>query len=432
MTSREVIFHFPTMYNTKVVTRRRMKNRNPTIRVILALITLVGLIIALYFGNQTYVKKYPGGLDFLSHWLGMGSYLRDGINPYSDQTASLVDSGINEFVSNVEGNYRFVLPFVSLIFLAPFSLVQEFTVARAMWMTLLEASLLLSGFLIFRWVGHKRSLIINLVVMVVFVINYPALLAINNGSMTIIGFTLIILATNFIVNHQDEAAGLMLALSLVKPDLVYPIIIVILIWVIINKRYNVIWWFLATFVLMVGFSMVLIPSWPVDFIKSVAVFSSRNPVRETTWAPTTLEFRLFLVKNFAILILVIFEWFIVKAQGKRRFLWTSGLLMCVTPWIGGSSSQEYAIFIFTGLIIGLGFLDEIRKSSFSNWLLLILFFTGGTSWLLSGELVKSVPETLQQNFFRIGLPLLALGALYWSRWWVIQNEKFIKNYFGSS
>lgn len=51
---------------------------------ILLLLIIVGLFI---FGNLQYTKKNPGGNDFLVHWVGTKSFVKEGISPYSDTVA---------------------------------------------------------------------------------------------------------------------------------------------------------------------------------------------------------------------------------------------------------------------------------------------------------------------------------------------------------
>jgi len=294
---------------------------------------------------------------------------------------------------------------------------------------MLEAMLLLGGYVISRWVGRDKSLLISLVVILMVLLNYSTVNTLINGGLAIVSFTLVICGIHFLLKKQDEAAGLMLALSLVKPDMVYPILLILIVWVIVTRRLTVFWWFLATFVLVMGFSMVLIPNWPVDYLRSVIEYSARNPVRMTALAPTALEIRFLLVKNLAIALLIIYEWFVVKTRGSQRFLWTSGLLLAVSPWIGGTTSPAHTILIIPALFIGIGYLGGSRKEKSSLRMLLIPLLLGLSSWLFSGWLVSGISEAWQNNWLKVVVPLVVLVILYWSRWWVIRSEKFSQAHF---
>lgn len=406
-----------------------MNQRNPNLKLSLIIIVIVLVLTGLYFGNLAIMRADPGGLDFYAHWQGTRAFIYDGIDPYSERAAEQIDSGIRELSPQTSGNYRFVLPLYSLIFLAPVSLVADFTVASAIWMTFLEALVLLNGYMIAGWIRKRRSLWLTLLVMLAMLINYVVWSAIASGSSTIIGFTAIIVTIHFLVKRRDEPAGLLLAVSMVKPDLVLPILLILLIWIIVNRKFTVLAWFLASFALIVGFSMVLIPSWPLNYLASLIEFSARNPVRVDAWQPSALEIRLLIVKNLAIAVAVIFEWFVVKHKGSNRFLWLCGLLMAVLPWVGGQSVQEHTVTIYAAMLIGLGLLYSNLRRGISIGFVLFTFLFAGSGWVFTGGFIPGISTQVQLTWLQFVLPMAVLVILYWSRWWVIRQEKYSEDRF---
>jgi uncharacterized membrane-anchored protein YitT (DUF2179 family) len=406
-----------------------MNKRNPRLSFIIILTALITLMVALFFGNLSLVKANPGGLDFLAHWQGSRAFILDGTNPYSDQAAALIESGTRELTLDSTNNYRFVSPLFSLLFLAPVAVIGEFTIARAVWMTLLEGMVLLSAYLMAGWLVRKRTGWITLFVILVLLFNLATVTALLDGSMAIIGFSAIILTIHFILKKQDELAGLMLAFSLVKPDLVLPILLVLFVWLLIKKRFTVLTWFLGTFGLLLGFSLVLNPAWLKDYFATVIEYSMRNPVRVEEWQPTALEIRLVLVKNLAIVLLLIVEWFRVNGSGEKRLIWITGLLFAVVPWLGRSILLENTIFIYPALLIGLGYLGGIRGNRSSPGILGIALLLSVSGWLLSGNLIPGIAENWGMIWNSVVLPFVALIILYWSRWWVIRQEKFSEDQF---
>ena len=406
-----------------------MNKRNPRLSFIIILTALITLMIALFFGNLSLVKANPGGVDFLAHWQGSRAFILDGTNPYSDQAAALIESGARELTLDSTNNYRFVSPLFSLLFLAPVAIIGEFTIARAVWMTLLEGMVLICAYLMAGWLARKRTGWITLFVILVLLLNLATVTALLDGSMAIIGFSAIILTIHFILKKQDEIAGLMLAFSLVKPDLVLPILLVLFIWLLIKKRFTVLTWFLGTFGLLLGFSLVLDPAWLKDYFATVIEYSMRNPVRVEEWQPTALEIRLVLVKNLAIVLLLIAEWFMVKGSGEKRLIWITGLLFAVVPWVGGSIVLENTIFIYPALLIGLGYLGGIRGNRLSPGIMGIALLLSVSGWLLSGKLIPGIAENWGMIWNSVVLPFVTLIILYWSRWWVIRQEKFSEDQF---
>jgi len=285
-----------------------------------------------------------------------------------------------------------------------------------MWMTLLEMSLLLSAYLISSSIRNKGWLIGLIVSIIVIGLNFPNVNSLLDGNLLLISIVLIVGSFYLLLRQNDEGAGLLLALSLVKPETAYPIIVVLLIWVILKRRWTVLWWFIAVVVILVGFSLLLIPDWPIHYLQSVIEFSARNPVRQEELSPTALEIRLLVVKNLAVGLLIIYEWFLVKTEGRQRLLWNMGLLMAVLPWIGGHVYLENSGFIFIALLIGLGFLSQIRinKSNLAFHVFSLLFVF--SSWIFSGSLVPGISESWVRIWHNAVLPVLALIILYWSRW----------------
>jgi len=76
---------------------------------------------------------------------------------------------------------------------------------------------------------------------------------------------------------KDEAAGILLAISTIKPQNVVLLIGFLLFWAIINKRYRLIGYFLGSMIVFVGFSTLLIPDWLVQNIREVIRYPSYNP-----------------------------------------------------------------------------------------------------------------------------------------------------------
>lgn len=401
-----------------------MSTRQASIKIYIAVSIAIILVVALYFGNLAIVRSNLGGLDFLAHWQGARSFITNGINPYSDQVAGLIATKVSEIGAGETGEYRFVEPFLSIVVYAPFALIPEFEIARALWMTLLEVSLLLSAYMIASLIRNKGWLIVLIVSSVVIGLNFPNVNSLLDGTLTLISIALIVGSFYLLLRQNDEGSGLLLALSLVKPETAYPIIVVLLIWVIFKRRFTVLWWFFAFVVILVGFSLVLIPEWPIHYLQSVIEFSARNPVRQEELSPTALEIRLLLVKNLAIGVLIIYEWFLVKTEGKQRLLWNIGLLMAALPWVGGRIYLENSGFAFLALLIGLGFFSQIRINKNNHVFHVFSLFMVISSWILSGSLVPGISETWIRIWHNVALPALTVIILYWSRWWIIQNEKF--------
>ena len=118
----------------------------------LALAALGGLVWA----NTQYVRAQPPEKDFLVPWLGMRTFLQYGDSPYSDpatQRAQILYYG--RLAAPGQDPLMLWLPFPVELFYFPIALVNDYVLARAIWMTCLEIALVALAFLSLRLTGWK-------------------------------------------------------------------------------------------------------------------------------------------------------------------------------------------------------------------------------------------------------------------------------------
>lgn len=388
-------------------------------------VTLIAITIILFFANLSFVRGNPGGFDFLSHWQGTRLFITEGIDPYSDSSTSQINALINgQGAVADEGDYRFTAPLYSIILYAPLSLIKNYEIARAIWMTFLEFSLVISAILALNWTGPKKTFLVKVLLVIILVFSVPSVKSLLSGSLSIVSLLLLIGVITLLLKRQDEAAGLLLAFSLIKPDMVILIVLFLLIWAIVKKRTRITWWFMGTYALVIGFSMLLIPEWPVTFIQNVISYSTSNPIRMVGTASSAISIRLLIAKNFALIVLLVVEWFVVKTEGNKRLIWNIAVLLVVSQWIGTSVNIEHTILIIPAFYVGLGILLEVwrGKVSLVSILLPIVLFI--LTWIFSGVILPEISTGLTTIILAIVTSFVVLVLLYWSRWWVIRSEKY--------
>lgn len=392
-----------------------------------AAIIILGLVL-ITIGNMQVLRGYPAGDEFIAHWVGTRAFISDGMSPYSDDvTADIVTTIKGLHPDNTATEYRFLAPLFALLLYAPVSLVKNAILATAIWMTILEVSLLLTGFSLLHRKTWKKPASISILLILFAMFSYPSVISILNGDMVIISFVLIIFSVMAIRNSSDETAGVMLGISLVKPDIALPIVILLIIWAIIVRRFKIFYWFTGTLIILMGFSLLLIPSWPLQYARSVFQFSFDNPISsnnsEITGAFTGISNRFTIVKIVFLLAILIVEWFFIRHRGTKRLYWLLGITMSASLWLSSRSPVEYLIFTIPGLFYGLELFMERWKGRISYLVsgLLIVLLVG--QWIISGFFL---PETLMlpsETVLRIVLPGISLLLLYWSRWWALYGKK---------
>jgi len=382
------------------------------------------LFVLLIFGNLLIVKANPGGLDFFSHWYATRIYIKDGVNPYSDISISRLAEAIDFELNPADGEvYRFVAPLFSIVLYAPLSLVGDFTIARAIWMALLEISIVICGVLLMNWFPWKKNLIITTILSLVTLFALPSVMAVTKGSLVVAGMLLFCVAATLILKKHDEAAGSLLAFSLVQPPLFFIGVLVILIWSGFRKRSRIIWWFLGTFTLLVGFTMLLIPDWIISYTQILTNYTNVNPMQPSVEIDNLMTYRLML-KSVAILILLFYEWIIIKEAGKRRIAWNFALLLVTIPWMTRNIPIENTILYLPSLLIAVSLLGERWKEKALSIVLLLPISLFLLAWVFSGVLIPGISIVLSKIIIYVVQPLIILLFIYWSRWWVLSSEKF--------
>src|SRR3989304_2343747 len=81
-----------------------------------------------------------------------------------------------------------------------------------------------------------------------------------------------------IQRRQDQLAGILLGLSIAKPQMPVLLIPFVLLWAGRSGRMMVAGWATATAALLIGSSIALIPDWPVQWIRQLLDYPSHTLV----------------------------------------------------------------------------------------------------------------------------------------------------------
>ena len=137
-----------------------MRNQHRT--TIAALIALVGGLIflgLLTWGNYRFAQDNPGGNDFLVHYIATRALIMEGLNPYSDEVAQEIQTAAyGRPAREGEKELRVAYPLYSIIVFLPFTLIGEYTMARAIWMSIRPTTAYICHQVSFspRRTGHQR------------------------------------------------------------------------------------------------------------------------------------------------------------------------------------------------------------------------------------------------------------------------------------
>ena len=392
------------------------------------LVIVVGLMLfgVLTWSNYQYASTNPGGNDFLVHWMGTRTLITEGISPYSDETALRIQTmAYGRPAREGEHELRVAYPLYSVLMFLPFALFKNYILARALWMTVLEIALVLLSVVSMRLVGWKPKLLTLALFLVFTIFWYHALRPLINGNAVILIALFVAGAMLSIRSGGDELAGVLLAFSTIKPQVVLVVVLFFLYWGLRQRRWKFIAWFLGTMVLLSASAALLIPNWIWQNFVEVVAYPGYNPPGTPgaalgTWLPGIGDRIGWAITGLVILSLIV-EWILcTRSKEYRHLLWTFCFTLAAAQWVGIQTDPGNYIVTFPALVLIFAMFEE-RWRTLGHWMViasLLLLFVG--LWVLFLQTVTFADQPIQNPIMFFPLPAFELLALYWVRWWAVR------------
>jgi hypothetical protein len=403
-----------------------LDNRQPPLilagLILLTVIALAGLI----WGNYQYAQNNPGGNDFLPRYLGTRLFMVKGQSPYSEATTQEIQKMVyGRPAEKEEDQVLFVYPFYSFLIFAPFALIKNYVLARAVWMTVLEISLFLLagiGISLSRWRISRSMLVVILIFTALW---YHSVRVVINGNASVLCALFLAAAFLAIRSEHDVLGGFLIALASIKPQMVVLLIPFVLIWASSQRRWLLFWSLLVSLGFLIATTVLLIPDWIwQNLVQIVAYPSYTQPGSPGAifyqYLPGIGKQMGWVITVFTAGILF-WEWRVALHRDYRWFLWTAYLTLVLTNLIGIRTATENYIALFPALIMVLAVWDE-RWGISGRWLIItsVLLLLVGLWWLFLATLRMAANQPTQHPIMFFPLPIFLLIGLYWTRWWAVR------------
>lgn len=393
----------------------------------LVVVTLILLVAALTVANYRFALASPGGNDFLNRWNAAQYWLVRGVNPYDQQVSQatqrlsygrLADTKHGEDL----GDYLYPLP--AMLFFGPFGLL-PYTLARALWMTLLELCLLALVLISIRLARWKPSGPMLGALMLFSALWYHGIRTVIVGNFAAIEALLITAALLAIQRKQDIVAGILLALSLSTPQMVVFLCPFILVWALFTRRWALISSALLGSLVLIGVSLLLIPNWPLLWLRQLVSYASGT----SPGSPVEVLARLLprgarwvnLIVSGVFLVGLGWEWIRALAHGERAFQWTAQASLVVSNLVAFRAATANYVVMLPALILIFSAWHSRwgRKGAVAMYICLLALLVG-----LWGLFLTTVVGNTESPAMYIPLPFLALLGLLWARWWATRQTHF--------
>ena len=336
-----------------------------TLSLKLAIHILVGVLILsavlaldAYVTYVVFTSKFPGGNDFYSRWAGGRAFLVDGLNPYSDEVTRRIQLGMYGHLAE-EGadQVAFAYPMYTIYLFFPLSLIPSYPQAQALWQAILEFALLLAVFFTFRmyrWQPKPWLLAATCLWSILF---YPGARSIILGQFAIVVFAFIALALWAVKESKDILAGACLALSTIKPQMVFLLIPLLLLWAIYHRRWRLVGGFVMSMIVLVLSSLLLVPTWPADFLAWMVKYPSYTAIGSPIWTLTHYFFPQLgtpveIVISLLVLGHLLYAWRGAVRGSWLEFDWVVAMTLIVTNLIAlRTATANYVVLLMPTFIV---------------------------------------------------------------------------------
>jgi len=327
----------------------------------MALVSILIVAVILLDAYATYIvftSKFPGANDFYSRWAGGRAFLIDGLNPYSDEVTHRIQLGMYGHLAE-EGadQVAFAYPLYTVYLFLPLSLIPSYPQAQAIWQVILEFALLMGVFFIFRiyrWQPKPWLLVVTCFWTILF---YPGARSIILGQFAIVVFAFIALALWAVKESKDILAGLCLALSTIKPQMVFLLILLLLLWAIYHRRWRVVGSFVIAMTVLVLSSLLLVPTWIADFFTWMSKYPSYTTIGSPIWTLTHYFFPQLgtpveILISLLVLGYLLYTWRGAVIGSWLEFDWVVAMTLIITNLVAlRTATTNYVVLLMPTFIV---------------------------------------------------------------------------------
>jgi hypothetical protein len=236
---------------------------------------------------------------------------------------------------------------------------------------------------------------------------------------------LILGAIALIQRRRDIDAGLLLALSLAKPQMSFLVVIFTFFWGISARRGKLSAGIAGGVALLIVGSMLFMPDWPIQWIRQMIAYPSYTDrigsvvsILANALPGISKPLSLVLYGIFGLYLLA--EWILAWGKDERWYLWTALMTLVITNFVAFRTATPHYVALLPILFLLFRSWQERWGKAGQNaaWVVVIALFAG--LWVV---FLTTVEGTNEHAVMYLPLPLLCLLGLWWVRWWVIHHQK---------
>jgi hypothetical protein len=394
--------------------------------VVLIIVILVGLT----WVNSFVTLHNPSADSFFIYWTGTRTLLKEGVSPYGEIATAIVQQFANlDFPETPKYALQVTYPLYAELFYLPFAFISDYTLARAVWLTFLEAALVTTVLVSLRTVGWRPGFILLGLVLIYELFGYHTISPLLSGSSIVLVTCLVGLAFAAVKAGTDELAGILLALSTIQPLAVAPLILFVLVWSGISSRWRLFVWLGGSLIVLIGSASLFMPDWVLQNARVIIHYPHTN-LLDTPGAALVANFpgvgaRLGWAFTILLSLVLLLEWWAARGKDTRWFLWTAGLTLTLSPWLGIPADPGNFVLLIIPSVLVFARLDEHWGRRVHPLIVMGMLVALVGFWAFFWGHIEDGLIPRQYPILFIPLPLITLIGLYWVKWWAVRPRKLL-------
>ncbi len=448
------------------IRKSRKRLRPEEIRIVALFVIVLAGLLAL---NIYLARILPGGEWLYQRWEGVHAFLGLDAAPGLKFARTMPDGKTELLVTHAEpygsdvgqsvqqivygriafaSEYAYILndPFYIVLFYIPLVLIPNlinwlmpsafvgFVLGRAIWLLLSEAALVMTVLFSFRLSEWEPPRWLSFLLIVFGLFGFFSLNALITASPTIFLSFLYLCILLALRSHSDELAGGLLFLVAYQWEVGALFFLSIMVFVIINRRWNVLMGFGMSLVVLLIVSFLTNPGWGLPYIRAVLSDWYRSANLNlgsvlSTWFPA-IRFPLGRMISLLTIGIVFIESIGAARAPFRRVAWVAALGLATTPLIGlAIFPSNYVVLILPLVLIVALVWERWRRRKIAVVILILMVALVLPFGLYIQTILRYAP--LYTQLLSILPPVAAIIGLYWMRWWVLHSPRTWADQIGS-
>jgi hypothetical protein len=320
--------------------------------------------------------------------------------------------------------YKYILsdPFPLVLLYTPLAFLSNFPIVRALWMLVAEAALLISVLCSYRLSEWDPPLGLNIILITFGMVGFFSLNALLTASPAILLNLLYLGILLALRNQSDELAGFLLLLAAYQWEVGGLFFLVVLIYVLANRRWSVLAGFGMTLIILLIISFLVDPGWGLPYIRSAlsnlfqAQYLNLGAIL-SGWFPE-VRFSLGWLVTVVLLGVVVIESVGAINAPFRRVVWVASLALTAMPLMGLPIFPANFVVLILPLVLVISLVWERwpRGRLVGVTLILLAFLVAPYYLYIETVLVYNPFYT---ELLSVLPSVVMIIALYWMRWWVV-------------